>query len=252
MMVIAIANQKGGVAKTTSSQAIAAVLKRNGHRVLAIDFDPQGNLSDSVGADVKEINATIYEVLAKENIGIKSAIQEMPMFDIAPADIMLANTDLMAQIGKEYLLREAIEPVRGEYDYIIIDSPPSLGLLTINALTAADAVLIPTSDDRFSVKGINELANTVKRIKKYFNPNLTIRGIFFTRYEPRTINAQEMHESVVILGKALGIPVLSTNIRNRVKVKEAQARQLDLLGYSGCEEVVKDYSDLVAEVFGGE
>jgi chromosome partitioning protein len=244
--IIAISNQKGGVAKTTTTQAIAAVLKRRGYKVLAIDFDPQGNLSDSVNAVADGIY-TVYEVLKRET-GIADAVQILQPFDIVPSNILLASADqTLAQTGKEYLLKEAIEPIRDSYDYILIDTPPSLGILTINAFTAADEVIIPTTAGKFAVKGIKELFNTVQNVKKYCNNSLTMRGILFTKFDPRTNNSKDMKLLVEKLGEALNTPLFNTFIRNRVAVDEAQSRSQDILTYGGCEDIASDYEYLVDE-----
>lgn len=249
--VIAISNQKGGVAKTTTTQAIAAVLKQRGYRVLAIDFDPQGNLSDGVNA-VTEDTFTIYEVL-KQDMGIQEAIQHLPVFDIIPADIVLASADqTLAQTGKEYRLKEVIESVRNQYDYILIDTPPSLGILTVNAFTAADEIIVPVTAGRFAVKGIKELHNTVQNVKKYCNVNLKIRGILFTKFDPRTNNSKDMRILVEKLSEVLNTPLFNTFIRNRVAVDEAQSRSLDVLTFKGCEDISYDYNAFIDEFLKGE
>ena len=244
--VVAISNQKGGVAKTTTTQAIAAVLKQRGYRVLAIDFDPQGNLSDSVKA-VTEDTYTIYEAL-KQEVGIQDIIQLLPAFDIVPSDIVLASADqTLAQTGKEYRLKEALEPIRDQYDYILIDTPPSLGILTVNAFTAADEVLIPTTAGKFAAKGIKELHSTAQNVKKYCNVSLKIRGILFTKFDPRTNNSKDMRIVVEKLSETLNAPLFDTFIRNRVAVDEAQSRSLDVLNYKGCEDIASDYNSFVDE-----
>jgi chromosome partitioning protein len=244
--VIAVSNQKGGVAKTTTAQAIAAILKQRGHRVLAIDGDPQGNLSDSVGAAVGDVY-TIYEVL-KQEASIADAIQPLPVFDIVPADIVLASADqTLAQTGKEYRMKEAVEPVLNRYDYIVIDTPPSLGILTINAFTAADEVIIPTTPGKFAIKGIKELHSTVQSVKKYCNSRLAIRGILFTKFDPRTNNSKDMRILVEKLSEALDIPLFKSYVRSRVAVDEAQSRSRDVLTFKGCEDIARDYNRMIDE-----
>lgn len=246
LKVIAVSNQKGGVAKTTTTQAVASVLKERGYRVLAIDFDPQGNLSDSVNAATEDA-CTIYEVITRE-AGAEEAIVRLPSFDIIPADIVLASADqTLAQTGKEYRLKEAIEPIKGQYDYILIDTPPSLGILTVNAFTAADEVLVPTTAGKFAIKGVKELHSTVQNVQKYCNADLKIRGILFTRFDPRTNNAKDMRILAGKLSDALGAPLFDTFIRNRVAVDEAQSRSLDLLTFKGCEDIAGDYNAFVDE-----
>ena len=245
--VIAVSNQKGGVAKTTTTQAVAAVLKSRGFRVLAIDLDPQGNLSDSVNVVTEDTN-TIYEVLTKE-AAADDAIQQLAAFDIIPADIVLASAgQTLAQTGKEYRLKEAIEPIKSLYDYILIDTPPSLGILTVNAFTAADEIIVPTTAGKFAVKGIAELYNTVKNVRKYCNPSLRMKGILFTKFDPRTNNSKDMRLLVEKLSEAIDAPLFNTFIRNRVAVDEAQSRSLDLLTFSGCEDINSDYNEFIDEL----
>jgi chromosome partitioning protein len=244
--IIAVSNQKGGVRKSTSTQAIASILTRRGHKVLAIDIDAQGNLSDSVNAVTEDTN-TIYEVL-KQEASPDEAIQHFADFDIIPADIVLASAEqTLAQTGKEYRLKEALEKITNPYDFILIDTPPSLGLLTVNAFTAADEVLIPTTAGKFAAKGIKELFNTVKSVKKYFNHDLFIKGILFTQFDPRTNNSKDIRALVEKMGEALDIPVFQTFIRSRVAVEEAQARGQSLLNYTGCEDVIEDYENFLNE-----
>ena len=245
--IIAVSNQKGGVAKTTTVQTIAAILKQRGYRVLAVDLDPQGNLSDSINA-ITEETYTIYEVL-KQEVSTAEAIQRLPAFDIIPADIVLASADqiLLSQTGKEYKLKEAIEPIKKQYDFILIDTPPSLGILTINAFTAADDIVIPTTAGKFAVKGIKELFNTVKNVRKYCNSDLKVSGILFTKFDPRTNNSKDIKLLVENISKALNIPLFEIFIRTRVAVDEAQSRSENILDFKGCEDIADDYNKFINE-----
>jgi chromosome partitioning protein len=249
--IIAISNQKGGVAKTTTTQALASILKNRGYKVLAIDIDAQGNLSDSVNAITENTN-TIYEVL-KQEVSTKEAIQSFYAFDIIPSDIVLASADqTLAQTGKEYRLKEAVEQISEQYDFVLIDTPPSLGLLTVNAFTAANEVIIPTTAGKFAVKGIKELFNTVQSVKKYYNNDLKIKGILFTKFDPRTNNSKDIKILVEKIGEALNIPLFKSYIRNRVAVDEAQARSESLLNFNGCEDIIEDYENFINEYFAEE
>jgi chromosome partitioning protein len=248
--VIAVSNQKGGVAKTTTVQAMGAVLGHRGYRVLLVDMDPQGNLSDGVQA-VTDDEYTVYEVL-KGEVGIGEAVQQVGGVDVVPADIVLAGADqALAQTGKEYRLKEALGGIQGEYDFVLIDTPPSLGILTINAFTVADEIIVPTTAGKFAVKGIKELYNTVGHVRKYCNGGLVIRGILFTKFDPRTNNSKDMKLLVERLGEAIEVPLFETFIRNRVAVDEAQSRSMNLLWYKGCEDVAEDYGAFVDELLGG-
>ena len=245
--IIAVSNQKGGVAKTTTVQTMAAILKQRGYKVLAIDFDPQGNLSDSIKAHTDDTN-TIYEVLKKE-ANAAEAIQSLPAFDIIPSDIVLASADQnLSQTGKEYQLKEAIDPIKDQYDFIFIDTPPSLGILTVNAFTAADEIVIPTTAGKFAVKGIKELYNTVKNVRKYCNSNLKTSGILFTKFDPRINNSKDIKILVENMSAALDIPLFESFIRNRVSVEEAQSRSKSILDFKGCEDIISDYNKFIDEL----
>lgn len=244
--IIAVSNQKGGVAKTTTTQAMAAIFKQRGHKVLAIDFDPQGNLSDSINASTEDVS-TIYEVL-KQEVGITESIQRLSAFDIIPSDIVLASADqTLSQTGKEYRLKEVIELVKNQYDFILIDTPPSLGILTVNAFTAADEIIVPTTAGKFAVKGIKELYNTVQNVRKYCNADLKVSGILFTKFDQRMNNSKDIKILVEKIGEALEIPLFKTFIRNRIAVDEAQLRNESILDFKGCEDVIDDYNNFVNE-----
>ena len=249
--IIAVANQKGGVAKTTSTGAIAAGLRLRGFPVLAIDIDPQGNLSDSVNANI--ISApTIYELLRRE-ADAADVVQKLDVFDIIPANIMLAGMEqeLLSQTGKEHRLSEVVSPIAHQYDYILIDTPPSLGVLTINALTFADEVLVPTTAGIFATQGIKQLSDTVENVKKYCNSKIHIKGILLTRYNPRAIISQDIKELTESLATHIKAPIFNSYIRNSIVVEEAQANKLDIFAYKGKSTVADDYSAFIDEYLQG-
>lgn len=174
--VISISNQKGGVGKTTTTAAVAAGFKLKGHKVLCVDLDPQSNLSFSSGAETEDC-PTIYEIL-KGEVKAGFSIQKVPSFDIISSNILLSGIELeFTQTGREYLLKEALEGVKDKYDYIFIDTPPALSILTVNAFTASDYIIIPMLADIFSLQGIAQLSETIDRVRKYCNPNLKVEGI---------------------------------------------------------------------------
>ncbi len=249
--VVVTANQKGGVAKTTTASALAAGLKQKGFSVLLVDMDPQGNLSDSVGADnMSEL--TVYELLKNETEA-KEVVQKLDVFDIIPANIMLAAAEQeISEIGKEQRLKEKLEPVMQEYDYIVIDTPPALGLLTINAFTVADEVIVPTTAGIFAATGIKQLYDTIEKVKKYCNPKIKIAGILMTKYNPRTNNDKDMKELTEKLAQYMQVPVYNTFIRNSVVVEEAQSRKTNLLSYKKNSAVSEDYISFVEEYLKGE
>lgn len=249
--VIAIANQKGGVAKTTTSAAMAAGLKNRGYRVLAVDADPQGNLSDSCGAD-NEQKETIYELLKGETSADK-AIQQLDVFDIIPANIMLAGAEQeLSQIGKEQRLKERLNPIMDKYDYIIIDTPPALGILTINAFTVADEVIIPTTAGIFAATGITQLYDTIQNVRKYCNEKVKIAGILLTKFNPRSNNNKDMKDLTEQLADYMEAPMYKTFIRISVVVEEAQARKVDLFTYKNNSTVGEDYNAFIDEFLKGD
>lgn len=248
--IIAVANQKGGVAKTTTVHALGSGLKRKGFRVLCVDLDPQGNLSDSVNAHPTDGWPTVYELLKRE-AEIHDVVRRADAFDLAAADIVLASADRDPETGNERLLKDALEPVVDEYDYIVIDTPPALNLLTVNAFVAADEVIVTTTAGIFSAKGINELHKTVLQVKKRFNQALTVRGILFTKHNPRTVNGRDLTEAIEKLAQTLDVPVFKTRIRNSVAIEEAQTSGADLFTYRD-SAAVRDYAGFVDEFLDGE
>jgi chromosome partitioning protein len=238
--VVTVSNQKGGVGKTTTVCNLAAGLKEKGFRVLAVDLDPQGNLGFSVGADM-ETDASIYHVL-KGDVSAKDAIQETQTADIIVSSILLSAIELeFTSTGREYLLKEALASVSCEYDYILLDTPPTLGILTVNAFTASDAVIVPMLSDIFSLQGIAQLYETVERVKKYCNPNLKVSGILLTNYNPRTNLSREIRGTVELVSRDLEVSLFDTFIRKSVLVSEAQSVQRSVLVYAPDNNAATDY-----------
>lgn len=246
MKCIAVINQKGGVGKSTTAATVAAGLSLKGYKTLSIDLDAQANLTYTAGA--KTTGATALGVLTGE-AKAENAIQNTDSGDIIAANKALAGADaFIADTGKEYRLKEALEPIRGEYDYIIIDTPPALGILTINALTACDSVIIPAQADIYSLQGIEQLAETMKPVKKYCNPALKIEGILLTRYSPRSVLSREVAELAEQLAARLGTKVFKATIREAIAVKEAQISQQTLYQYAPKAKVTEDYTALIEEL----
>jgi len=247
--VISLINQKGGVGKTASTNAISACLKHKGFKVLCVDFDPQGYLSFSMGADTRE-HSTIYDVL-KHNIKARYAIQKSNVVDIIPADALLGNVEReFTGPGTEHMLRDCLKTVAPLYDYILIDSPPELGLLSANAVIASDIVLIPGLSDGYSLQGIIQVHETILRIKQAFNPTLVIGGIFLVRYYPREALSKTTKETAQLLAAHLNIPLLDTTIRHSNIISKAMTTlQKDIVDYAPKNNAVLDYVALVDELF---
>lgn len=244
---IVISNQKGGVGKTTTTNALATGLKSRGYKVLAVDLDPQGNLSFSAGADT-ESSATIYDVL-KGELKTIYAIQKTDLVDIIPANILLSSVELeFTGAEREYLLKNALHPLESQYDYILIDSPPALGILTVNAFTAADYVIVPMLSDIFSLQGITQLFETIDRVKAFCNPSIEVLGILLTKHNPRTRFSKEIKGTVDMISQNLQVPVFDTFIRESVALREAQSLQQSLLDYAPKSNSVQDYQCLLDEI----
>ena len=249
MKTVSVINQKGGVGKSTTAEMLISALSLKNFKVLAIDLDAQGNLSYSLASDSN--SPTILEVLTEE-ITAKDAIKHARA-DIISSNKALAGADaFIADTGKEYRLKEALEKIEKEYDFCIIDTPPALGILTINALTASGSVIIPAQADIYSLQGIENLEETIKAVKKYCNPNLKIEGILLTRYNPRTILSREVSEMAEKLAEKLETKLFKAKIRDAVAVKEAQISQESLFKYAPKSNVTKDYEGFINEFLGKE
>lgn len=249
-MICAIANQKGGVAKTTTAINLGSCLAELGKRVLLIDDDPQGNLTQGLG--IENIDKTIYECLTEE-LPLSDIIQSTGIanLDIVPASIKLANAELELSnvLGREGLLKEALEKSHLDYDYILIDCNPSLGILTVNALTAAEGIIIPLEPGIFALEGIGQLVKVINLIKKKLNPKLEIKGVLLTRANQRTSLAKEFEEQLQAIFKD---KVFKTVIHNNVRIAEAQAEKKPINIYDKTAKGAIEYMALAKELIGNE
>ncbi len=242
-MIISIANHKGGVGKTTSCINIGAGLNKRGYRVLLVDFDPQANMSQSLGYERSAHN--IYGAIRKQYGTETQRIGQG--FDIIPSSLDLsgAEIELAGEPGREYILRELLEPLHGTYDYILIDCPPSLGLLTINALTASQQVFIPLQAQYLATQGLTKLLEVVEKIQQRLNKELTIGGVFITQYDGRKILNREVVESIRGHFKD---GVFKTMIRDNIALAEAPAQQMHIFTYSPKSYGAEDYEALCDEI----
>ena len=243
--VIAFANQKGGVAKTTTTLNLAAAFAEEGHRVLCIDMDPQGNLTMSQGIDPDSLETSMYDVLVHD-LSIREVIRKREI-DIACASIDLAGAEIAmsTKIGRERSLDKALRPISEDYDFICIDTPPSLGLLTINALTAADKVIVPVQCEYLSMRGLIQLQNTLSMIRENLNPDVDIAGILPTMVDSRTLHAKE---AIQILEENFGDRVFGARIRKTIRFAEAPVKGMSVLKYDPSGTAADAYRQLAKEV----
>ena len=247
--VIVLANQKGGVAKTTTTLNLGVAFAERGNRVLLIDLDPQGNLTMSQGLNPDSIEQSMFDVLV-HRLPLEQVIQAREV-DIAVSSIDLAGADmaLSSQIGRERALEKALAPVKDRYDYIFIDTPPSLGLLTINAFVAATGVIVPVQTEYLSLRGLVQLENTLAMVRENLNPRVEIVGIVPTMYDKRLTHSREADE---ILRESFGELVYHTRIRKTVRFAEAPVKGVSVLKYEPTGEAAEMYRDLAKEVLDGE
>ena len=244
---IVLTNQKGGVGKTTTSATLAAGLGLKGKRVLAVDLDPQGNLGFSLGLE-DDVEHTIYEVL-RGKADLRDAICHATNCDVIPSDVMLSEAEIrLQQDGRQTLLMQALGAVEEDYDFVIIDTPPTLNILTLNGYTAADYLIVPMTTEILSFVGMTQLQETVSAIRENVNPRLKVLGILLTRYNKRTRLAADVLEMAQTVARYSGTRVFDAKIRSGVAVAEAPAHGLDLLSYAPRSNPAKDYAAFVDEV----
>ena len=246
--VIAFANQKGGVAKTTTALNLGVAFAEQGMNVLLVDLDPQGNLTMSQGLNPDSIERSMFDVLV-HRVPITEVIHQMEV-DLAVSSIDLAGAELAlsSMIGRERALEKALAPVKDNYNYVLIDTPPSLGLLTINALVAAHGVIVPVQCEYLSLRGLVQLENTLTMIRENLNPEVGIQGILPTMYDKRTLHSRE---AVEILEENFGNLVFGTKIRKTIRYAEAPVKGSSVLKYDPTGSAAEAYRELAKEVLNG-
>lgn len=252
MKIISFCNQKGGCGKTTSACVLASGLSKAGYRVLLVDTDPQCNAALGSGADILSMDKTLYDVF-RGSVLFADLIHKTDMgYDLVTGGLALAGADMeFTQTGREYMLREALEPFSGVYDYCVIDTAPSLGIITVNALTASDGVIIPLTPDLYSLQGLSQLNLLIDRVRKYSNRELKTKGLLITRYDGTNLS-KAMRDQIHCAAMSLDTKVFSQPIRNSVAVRESQLMKADLLTEAPKANATKDYTVFINEFLEGE
>src|SRR6266568_3360304 len=247
--IMAICNQKGGVGKTTSTINLGAALAEYGRRVLLVDFDPQGALSVGLGVQPQQLDQTIYNVIMERDVGVADVVMRTTVdgMDLLPSNIDLsaAEVQLVAEVGREHTLVRVLRPLIEHYDYILVDCQPSLGLLTVNALAAADGVLIPLECEFFSLRGVALLIDTIDKVRERLNPKLKLAGILATRYDGRTLHGREVFARVV---EAFGDSVFDTVISRTVRFPETTVAGEPITTWASSSAGATAYRNLAREV----
>ncbi|MGL5348989.1 MAG: ParA family protein [Cetobacterium sp.] len=246
MKKIVIANNKGGVAKTTSALNLIGYFAKKGYKVLAIDLDPQGNLTDAFGIDLENLERTAYDALKDKNL-LDSLLSITENIDLLPSnlDVERANLDFVSVLGRELLLKKGLSKLENVYDICVIDTSPNLSTLTLNALTCADSVYIPLRSGYFEMRGASVLLEVIENVKEDINPNLNIGGVFLTQYDSRVNMANEVMEQLV---NYFGDKLIDVKIRNNISLVEAPALMKNIFDYKPNSNGAKDYEALGDEI----
>lgn len=251
--IIAVANQKGGTGKTTTSTCLAGALQLLGKKVLLVDCDTQCNTTDTYGAQTQDV-CTLFDVMTRQGT-VSEGIQHGEISDILPSDPALKDIDeqLVSDMGKNFRLREALESVSDQYDYIILDTPPQLGLMLVNAMIAANSVIVPMTPDRYSIAGLSQLSQTISDVRKYFNPTLKIDGLLLNKYGGREVLSKEAIEALPEAAKMMGTQVLDVKIRMSMGIRKAQSERHGLfVGSTAKCTGAEDFKALAKKIVEGD
>lgn len=258
MEVITITNQKGGVGKTTTALILATGLVRRGFKVVAIDLDPQTNFTYTAGVDIESVEKGVYDLFrehgkVREYPSLK-AITTSPLgFDIMPGSLGLAGADMeFTKTGREYIMKEILEPIKEKYDYCIIDTPPTLGILTLNAMTASNKVIVPLETAIYSLQGLSQLHGLIESIRKYCNPEITLDGLLINKYDARANINRTFEESLERISKQLKTRVYKSRIRQAIAIKEMEYSQENIFEAYEKANVTKDFEAFIDEFLGKE
>ena len=247
MKIISVANQKGGVSKSTTAQALLTIFNNQNKKTIAIDLDPQSNLSYALNANTMDV-PTIYDLM-KGDCEPTEVLQVTHSGDLLPSNILLSGADTeFTTTGREYILKELIYKHLQNYEYVIIDCPPALNILTINAFVASDYIVVPSMADIFSLQGMSQLNNTILSVKKYCNSNLKIAGILLTKFNPRTNLSNHIKESLSQITTQIDTKLFETTIRNSVSIQESQLQQENILISNKKSTAISDYEKFILEL----
>ena len=254
-MILTVANQKGGVAKTTTAVNLTACIAAAGKRALLVDMDPQGGCAVCLGMDTTTLDRSVYDALIKPSMAIGDVVISTDFdFDLAPANIDLAGAEieLKQALAAETVLQRRLRTVLSKYDYIVIDTPPSLGILTVNSLTAANKVIIPISAEYMALRGLRMLLDTLENVREVTNPGLEIMGILATRYDSRTINSREVYQYLGEFCARAGIHLFTQVIKQSVRFAEAPGYHTPLVLWRAGLDGAKQYQQVAQEILDGK